>query len=108
MALKPPAHSRTDIFSVDRWAGWRCASTSGMPSITASLPTPEDVALDLAGHRLGEFFLEADDVRVLVALQPLLAAVLELGDERFPLVGGGEPGCRDDMRPDFHESLDLD
>src|SRR5579884_3680136 len=106
---KPPAHTLTDILSVDRWAGWRWASTTGMPSIMGlRLPeTPQDVALDLAGHRLRQLGVEADDVRVLVALQPVLAEVLELGDE-VVAGGGGHLRAEQDVGPDLHETLDVD
>src|SRR5881409_1656765 len=56
------------------------------------------VALDLAGHGLGQIGHELDQVRVLEALEARLAVLLQLGHERV---------ARDRAWPGDHERLDL-
>src|SRR4029077_10293537 len=63
------------------------------------------VALDLAGHGLGQLGHELDQVRVLVALQARLAVFLELGHQR---VSGGRIALGDDEGLDLREPFDLD
>src|ERR1700674_1777255 len=63
------------------------------------------VALNLAGHGLGQLGHELNHVRVLEALQPRLAVLLELGDQR---VACGGPVFRDHECLDLDETFDLD
>src|SRR5437764_7624750 len=96
------AQSFHDSFRVGRRAAWIWASTKGMPSSMPYDPTSasdrrghgsryafgirarlaQHEALDLAGHRLGQLAVEVHDVRVLIALEPLLAPGLQLMRER--------------------------
>src|SRR6266853_1891715 len=77
-----------------------CLGTSGGGFLLAQL-----VALDLAGHGLGQLGDELDEVRVLVALEARLAVFLELGHQRV--------ACRrvafgDHEGFDIREAFDVD
>src|SRR5712691_5137404 len=61
------------------------------------------VALDLASHSLGQLDYELDHVRVLVALQPRLAVLLELGSQRIVAL----PTLDDDEGLDLGEAVDI-
>jgi len=101
----PAAHSWTDILRVDSRAGWRWASTSGIAVDHGA--APQQVALDLGPYIVfGRVRLETDDVGVLVALEPLLAQVLELADQALAWLD--QVGPQDDVGPDLHEPVDLD
>src|SRR5207249_1769838 len=61
------------------------------------------VALDLAGHGLGQVGHELDQVRVLEALEARLAVLLQLGDKR---VAGDSVLLQDDECLDPREAVD--
>ena len=54
-------------------------------SLLKQLPFSEDVAHDLAAHRLRQGIHELNDSRVLVGRSPALDKLLELTDERLPV-----------------------
>src|SRR5712692_4127329 len=68
-------------------------------------PLAQLVALDLAGHGLGQLGHELDQVRVLVALEARLAVLLKLGHQRVPR---GHIALGDDEGLDLRESFDFD
>src|SRR5207245_3403151 len=76
-----------------------CLGTGGGGFLLAQL-----VALDLARHRLRQLGDELNHVRVLIALQPRLAMLLELGRERIAT----DPALGDDEGLDLGEALDID
>src|SRR5712691_5087749 len=77
-----------------------CLGTGG-----GGFPLAQLVALDLAGHSLGQLGDELDEVRVLVALEARLAVLLKLGHER---IAGRSLAFDDHEGLDFREPLDID
>src|SRR5919199_4291843 len=119
------AQSFHDSFRVGRRAAWIWASTKGMPPRMSDRPTaasdcrvhggryPHGIrarltqheALDLASHCLGQLAVEVHDVRVLIALEPLLAPGLQLLRERRR---GHVPGAQGDAGLEACQPLHRD